>query len=114
MVLSLLILLTILHATNPFLSRLQALTTRFSYKLRRLAASDHIVKTAGVVGYTQAVLVPELAVQLVKEDMNVNDESARQILRESVGIGQEFNYTPDDKIPIPEEEEGENAMITAE
>ncbi|KAI9043272.1 RTC4 family protein [Aspergillus affinis] len=93
---------------------LHALTSRFSHKLRRLAASDHIVKTAGVVGYTQAVLVPELAVQLVKEDMDVNDESARQILRESIDIGEKFNFTLNDKVSVPEEEPEENAMVTAE
>ncbi|OGM49099.1 hypothetical protein ABOM_002316 [Aspergillus bombycis] len=82
---------------------LQALTTRFSRKLRRLAASDHIVKSAGVVGYAQAVLVPELAVRLVKEDMGVSDEAARQILRDSIDIGEKLNFALNDKVPIPEE-----------
>ena len=85
------------------LDRLQALTTRFSHKLRRLAASDHIVKSAGVVGYAQAVLVPELAVRLVKEDMGVSDEAARQILRDSIDIGEKLNFALNDKVPIPEE-----------
>ncbi|KNG82662.1 hypothetical protein ANOM_009510 [Aspergillus nomiae NRRL 13137] len=85
---------------------LQALTTRFSRKLRRLAASDHIVKSAGVVGYAQAVLVPELAVRLVKEDMGVSDEAARQILRDSIDIGEKLNFALNDKVPIPEELEG--------
>ncbi|THC93799.1 hypothetical protein EYZ11_006717 [Aspergillus tanneri] len=75
------------------------------------AASDHIVKKAGVVPYAQAVLVPELAVRLVKEDMGVNDESARQILRDSIDLGEKFNFALDDKVPIPVDEEG---IITAE
>ncbi|KAE8133032.1 RTC4-like domain-containing protein [Aspergillus pseudotamarii] len=82
---------------------LQALTTHFSRKLRRLAASDHIVKSAGVVGYAQAVLVPELAVRLVKEDMGVSDEAARQILRDSIDLGEKLNFALNDKVPIPEE-----------
>jgi len=87
------------------LSRLNAVTTRFSNKLRRLSATDNLVKTAGVAGYAQAVLVPELAVLLVKEDMNVSDEEARQILRESIDIGEKLNAAPNDVVPIPPEEE---------
>lgn len=84
--------------------RLQALTIRFSHKIRRLAASDQVVHKAGVVGYTQSVLVPELAMRLVKEDMNVGDDTARQIMRESIEIGEIFNSVPDDVVPVPEEE----------
>ncbi|EPS27874.1 hypothetical protein PDE_02818 [Penicillium oxalicum 114-2] len=82
---------------------LQALTDRFAVKLRRLATSDRIVKQAGVVGYTQSVLVPELAVRLVKEDMRVSDDAARQILRESIGLGEKMNPATDDDIPIPDD-----------
>lgn len=84
---------------------MNAVTTRFSNKLRRLSATDNLVKTAGVAGYAQAVLVPELAVLLVKEDMNVSDEEARQILRESIDIGEKLNAAPNDVVPIPPEEE---------
>lgn len=84
-------------------SRLQAITDRFAVKLRRLATSDRIVKKAGVVGYAQSVLVPELAVRLVKEDMGVSNDVARQILRESITLGQKMNPALDDDIPIPED-----------
>lgn len=72
-------------------------------KLRRLATSDRIVKQAGVVGYAQSVLVPELAVRLVKEDMGVSDDTARQILRESISLGEKLNPALDDEVPIPED-----------
>lgn len=72
-------------------------------KLRRLATSDHIVKQAGVVGYTQSVLVPELAIRLVKEDMGVSDDAARQILRESIALGEKLNPALDDEIAIPDD-----------
>lgn len=85
--------------------RLQAVTTRFSHKLRRLATSDHIVKTAGVAGYAQSVLVPELAMRLVKEDMQVSDESARQIMRDSIDVGEKLNAAPNDEVPMPPAEE---------
>jgi hypothetical protein len=80
--------------------RLNAVTTEFSHKLRRLAAFDNVVKTAGVAAYAQAVLVPELAALLVKEDMDVSDEEARQILRESMTIGEKLNAAPNDVILV--------------
>ena len=57
------------------------------------------------MGYTQSVLVPELAMRLVKEDMNVSDEIARQIMRDSINIGELLNANPDDVVPVPEKEE---------
>lgn len=83
------------------------MTAHFGRELGRLATVDHIIKTAGVAAYAQAVLVPELAVHLVKEDMNVNDESARQILRDSIGIGEKLNAQQNDTVPIPKEVEDE-------
>lgn len=80
---------------------------RFSLKLRRLASSDHIVKAAGVAGYAQSVLVPELAVRLVMEDMDISDDAARQILRESIQLGQKLNPAADDVVPIPVDSENE-------
>ncbi|GLA43208.1 hypothetical protein AnigIFM63309_000936 [Aspergillus niger] len=86
---------------------LQAITARYGRKLRRLAADDQIVKMAGPVGYAQAVLVPELAVRLVKEDMGVNEETARQILRETIDLGEKVNFALNDEVPVPEESDAE-------
>lgn len=78
------------------------MTIEFSRTLRRLAATDNLINTAGVTGYAQAVLVPELSVLLVKEDMGVDDQEARQILRESIEIGEKLNPAPNDVIPVQE------------
>jgi hypothetical protein len=83
---------------------LQRITTRYARKLRRLAAEDHIVNQAGVVGYTQTVLVPELAIRLIKEDMGVDDASARNIMRESINLGEKMNPAPNDIVPAMENE----------
>lgn len=80
--------------------RLDAVVARFSRSLRRLAATDRIVKTAGVAGYAQCVLVPELAMRLVKQDMDVDDETARQIMRDSMDIGQRLNPEVNDVVPL--------------
>ena len=80
---------------------------KFSHKLRRLAATDKIVKMAGIAGYAQSVLVPELAMRLVKDDMGVSDEVARHILRESISIGEKMNPALNDVVPVPETEDGD-------
>jgi hypothetical protein len=84
-------------------SRLDAIITRYSSKIRRLVASDSLIKTTGVSGYAQAVLVPELTVLLIKEDMSIGDEAARQVLRESMEIGERLNYDGNDVVKQVEE-----------
>jgi hypothetical protein len=50
---------------------------------------DPLLCKVGVGAYVVTVLVPELAVMLIKEDMKVdNDETARQILQKSAGLGE--------------------------
>lgn len=57
-------------------------------ELRRKAATDRLLCTTGVADYINTVLVPELAVMLIKEDMRVGDEMARRILGESERLGE--------------------------
>ena len=84
---------------NCFLLRLDAIITRYAAKIRRLSFSDNQVKAAGgVSGFAQAVLVPELTVMLIKEDMSVEDDRARQILRESMEIGDLVNDEENDVV----------------
>ena len=75
--------------------------SRFASKLRRLAASDKLIFSGGVSRYVQAVLVPELAVLLIKDDMKVDDEKAREIMRDSVDIGNLLNEEEDEIITEP-------------
>jgi hypothetical protein len=86
--------------------RLDAITARFSRRLTRLAKEDKIITQAGPVGYSQSVLVPELAVRLIKEDMKVDEETARQIMRESIDLGEKVNFAPNDTVHVSEEEMG--------
>ena len=75
--------------------------SRFARKLRQLAASDKLISSGGVSGYVQAVLIPELAVLLIKDDMKVDEEKAREVLRESVDIGILLNEEEDEMIADP-------------
>ncbi|KAK6842692.1 hypothetical protein PG987_003552 [Apiospora arundinis] len=59
----------------------------FSDTVRKRAIEDHLVSARTYTGYVQSVLVPELAVRLIMEDMDVDEESARQIMDESRGLG---------------------------
>ena len=81
--------------------------SRFARRLRRLAASDKLISVGGVSRYVQAVLVPEMAVVLVMDDMKVDEEKAREVLRDSVDIGNLLNEEEDEMItdPVPDERE---------
>ncbi|KAL8839103.1 MAG: hypothetical protein Q9176_004605 [Flavoplaca citrina] len=82
------------------------LMERFASRIRRLAGTDRLVSASGVAGYVQGVLVPELAVMLVKDDMRVDDEQARVILKESTDIGNLLNEEEDEVIKDEVEEDG--------
>ena len=70
----------------------------FAPSIRRLAASDKLILSAGVAGYVQAVLAPEMAVMLVMEDMRVDEDEARMVLQESAAIGNLLNEEEDEVI----------------
>lgn len=60
--------------------------TEFGSELRQKASKDRLMRINGVGSYVLTVLVPELAVMLVKEDMKVSNKFARQILQESTRL----------------------------
>ncbi|KAL3461474.1 RTC4-like domain-containing protein [Aspergillus heterothallicus] len=93
------------YGTKGSEKMLEAINARFSRKIARLSKDDPIILKAGVVGYAQSVLVPELAVRLIKEDMKVDEETARQIMRESIDLGVKVNPAPNDNIHAEEEPE---------
>lgn len=72
--------------------------SRFASRIRRLAGSDKLISAGGVAGFVQAVLAPELAVMLVKDDMKVDEEQARTILKESSEVGNLLNEEEDETI----------------
>lgn len=84
--------------------RLYAVMERFGVRLRRLAKDDPLVAKMGVVGYAQSVIVPELATRLIGEDMDVHASAAREIMRQSIEIGQKLNPQLDDVVPVDEDD----------
>ncbi|KAL2822576.1 RTC4-like domain-containing protein [Aspergillus granulosus] len=97
------------YGTRGSEKMLQAISSRFARKLSRLAKEDQIINQAGPVAYSQSVLVPELAVRLIKEDMNVDEEAARQIMRDSNDLGEKVNFALNDTVHSQEEKETEAA-----
>ncbi|KAF2435786.1 hypothetical protein EJ08DRAFT_289308 [Tothia fuscella] len=63
------------------------LITEFSETIRCLSRSDKIMAARGSSEYVQLVLAPELATLLIMEDMSVDGEEARKIMRESTELG---------------------------
>jgi hypothetical protein len=52
--------------------------SRFGGQIRAIAASDVAVAARGVSNFVQAVLVPELALRLIKEDMGLGVPSLQR------------------------------------
>ncbi len=83
-------------------SRSEHITTDYSDELRDQATRDPIVVAAGVTGgisgFVQAVLVPELALQLVMKDMQVSELDARQIMLASAELGDLLNPEAEERV----------------
>ncbi len=63
----------------------------FGPHIQSIAAADSLIAACGVITYTREVVVPEMAMMLVKEDMGDGEAEARQILEESFEIGELLN-----------------------
>ena len=87
------------------LPRIDNLMANFASKLRRRCSTDSLVSARGVTNYVRAVLVPELATLLVMDDMKVDAEKARVVLRDSVELGNFLNEEEDETIKDPEIDE---------
>jgi hypothetical protein len=72
----------------------QKLSRYLSGKIR-----DATIQAIGVGPFVSAVLVPELTVLLTMEDMNVDEEQARVVMRESAPIGM-LVHPEDDKVVV--------------
>ena len=91
---------------------MEYLAKAFSVLLRNLNTSDKLISASGgVSAYIQAVLVPELATALIKEDMAVDEARAREIIKESAVLGELVNEEEGDVI---DEEEAERKQLQDE
>lgn len=56
--------------------------------LKKRAPLDTLMSARGVTAFAQSVLVPEVAVLLIKEDMRISVDEARKLLEDSARIGE--------------------------
>ena len=84
-------------------SRSDFILKKLSRQLREVASTDKLVASmgvsGGVSGYAHSVLVPELAVCLVREDFDVGTEEAKKIVSESADLGDLLNEEQEERIP---------------
>ncbi|KAM7202174.1 RTC4-like domain containing protein [Rhypophila sp. PSN 637] len=85
------------------------LTYKFSGLLRERAVQDRLISARGHTAYLQTVLVPELAVQLIKEDMSVTEEKARTIMEESTTVGELLHEEVKDVVLESEDEKDDES-----
>ncbi|KAK5172123.1 uncharacterized protein LTR77_003761 [Saxophila tyrrhenica] len=79
------------------------IVTHLSDQLRAQAKKDDLIATAGVSGgvsgFVQAVLVPELAQQLVMEDMGIGtEEEARRLIAETAELGELIHPEAEERV----------------
>jgi len=86
-------LLVIPHDLNIYANRDRAefITDTFASELPRLAKEDWLVSKVGVPEFVLSVITPELTTMLIKDDMKVGDEEARDILERSEVLGMTLN-----------------------
>ncbi|TGJ84305.1 hypothetical protein E0Z10_g4465 [Xylaria hypoxylon] len=78
--------------------------------IRRRAVEDKLISARSYTGYVQTVLVPELAVRLIMEDISVTEEKARDVLKESVEIGELLHEEARDIVMINEQEQEQDTL----
>ncbi|EPE29664.1 hypothetical protein GLAREA_00824 [Glarea lozoyensis ATCC 20868] len=66
----------------------QQVMENFSELLRERAVKDKTIAARTVTGFLHSVIVPEVTVLLIADDMKVGTEKARDILNDSVGLGE--------------------------
>lgn len=82
---------------------LEYVTTHLSNDLRTAAPDDPLIGSTGVgggvSGLVQSILIPELALGLIMEDMNIDEFEARVMLEDSRELGEVLNAEETDRIP---------------
>ncbi|RAL66186.1 hypothetical protein DID88_005858 [Monilinia fructigena] len=73
---------------------------KFTPKLKKRAPIDRLIAARGPTAFVESVVVPEVTVLLIKEDMKVDDEAAREIIKESCEIGDLVNEEIKDVVKL--------------
>lgn len=74
--------------------------SKFTPKLKKRAPIDRLIAARGPTAFVESVVVPEVTVLLIKEDMKVDEDAAREILQESREIGDLVNEEIKDVVKL--------------
>jgi hypothetical protein len=61
---------------------------KFTPLLKRRMVVDRLMAARGFTPYVEYVVVPEVAVKLIMDDMKCGPERAREIMTESLAVGE--------------------------
>jgi hypothetical protein len=82
---------------------------KFTKLLKKRMVVDRLMAARGFTPYVEYVVVPEVAVKLIMDDMDVGDERAREIMTESLGVGELLSEEIRDVVKRKDSEEIENS-----
>ncbi|KAF1949469.1 hypothetical protein CC80DRAFT_598921 [Byssothecium circinans] len=90
---------------------METVTSNLSDVIRKVSINDPVVGRSGFAVYMQAVLVPELTVLLVKEDFDVSEGMAEELIEKSADLGALLHEDFDDKVEAGSDEEEDREML---
>ena len=83
----------------------------FAPQLRRRAVDDPLVSARGVTGFVQAVMVPELVCKLIENDLDVDEEDARDVIEDSWELGELLCEEVDDVVERGEDDDERRGSV---
>ena len=81
---------------------MEKITTLMSTEITEQAKRDPIFRSSSGIAFTAGVLVPELAICLVKQDFECDETEARRLIKESAAYGRVAHPSLDDDIALSE------------
>ena len=82
---------------------------KFTPLLKRRMVVDRLMAARGFTPYVEYVVVPEVAIKLIMEDMKCDEERAREIMSESLEVGELLSEEIKDVVTTQGSEEMEDS-----
>ena len=90
---------------------METITAELSDTIREVSTTDPVVGRSGFAVYIQAVLVPELTVLLVREDFDVSEGMAEELIEQSSDLGALLHEEVEDKVEVGSSDEDEEREV---
>jgi hypothetical protein len=96
------------YGTRGRRAMMEIMASQLADTIRECVAKDDVVSWGGMANFVQNVLVPELAIELVMEDMCVSEAVAKEIVEESKELGCLVNEEIEDRVEWDENDYHDN------